>query len=152
MKIEIIQKTKLVLYLLLNFYGEDSYQVEEFDKIAQEFLKLKTFDIKKYQNYYSKVFDFKPIDLSGEINDYTTIKDFNNPIYLDYLKMFDIYESFIGREGTGARCHTSTTYQSLTVIIDLAYYLGFFLEPFFWSFLGAGVLRGSFGPGLSASA
>ena len=81
--------------LLLNFYGEDSYQVEEFDKIAQEFLKLKTFDIKKYQNYYSKVFDFKPIDLSGEINDYTTIKDFNNPIYLDYLKMFDIYESFI---------------------------------------------------------
>ena len=81
--------------LFLNFYGEDSYQVEEFDKIAQEFLKLKTFDIKKYQNYYNKVFDFKPIDLSGEINDYTTIKDFNNPIYLDYLKMFDIYESFI---------------------------------------------------------
>ena len=81
--------------VFLEFYGEDAYQLKEFDKISQELLKIKTFDIKKYQNYYNKVFDFKPIDLSGEINDYTTIKDFNNPIYLDYLKMFDIYESFI---------------------------------------------------------
>ena len=81
--------------LFLEFYGEDAYQLKEFDKISQELLKIKTFDIKKYQNYYNKVFDFKPIDLSGEINDYTTIKDFNNPIYLDYLKMFQIYKSFI---------------------------------------------------------
>ena len=81
--------------VFLEFYGEDAYQLKEFDKISQELLKIKTFDIKKYQNYYNKVFDFKPIDLSGEINDYTTIKDFNNPIYLDYLKMFQIYESFI---------------------------------------------------------
>ena len=81
--------------LFLEFYGEDAYQLKEFDKISQELLKIKTFDINKYQNYYNKVFDFKPIDLYGEINDYTTIKDFNNPIYLDYLKMFQIYESFI---------------------------------------------------------
>ena len=81
--------------VFLEFYGEDAYQLKEFDKISQELLKIKTFDINKYQNYYNKVFDFKPIDLYGEINDYTTIKDFNNPIYLDYLKMFQIYESFI---------------------------------------------------------
>ena len=81
--------------VFLEFYGEDAYQLKEFDKISQELLKIKTFDINKYQNYYNKVFDFKPIDLYGEINDYTTIKDFNNPIYLDYLKMFQVYEYFI---------------------------------------------------------
>ncbi len=81
--------------VFLEFYGEDSYQLKEFDKITQELVNIKNFDIKKYQSYYNKVFDFKPIDLSGEINDYTTIKDFNNPIYLDYLKMFEIYESAI---------------------------------------------------------
>ena len=81
--------------IFLEFYGEDSYQLEEFDKISQELLKIKTFDIKKYQKYFNKVFDFKSIDLSGEINDYTTIKDFNNPIYLDYLEMFEIYKHFI---------------------------------------------------------
>ena len=45
--------------LFLEFYGEDAYQLKEFDKISQELLKIKTFDIKKYQNYYNKVFDFK---------------------------------------------------------------------------------------------
>ena len=58
MKIEIIQKTKLVLYLLLNFYGEDSYQVEEFDKIGSCLDAPDTFD--SWMLYSSSDQDYSP--------------------------------------------------------------------------------------------
>ena len=73
--------------LFVQMYNEDSSEVREFDKIKKSLKLMINFDDKKYTKYYKKVFNFKIKDLLGEINDYTSINDFNDPIYIDYKKI-----------------------------------------------------------------
>ena len=74
-------------------YGEDSWQVMQMDIFIKNFDSIKNFKIKKYSKYYKKIFSFNLINLSDEINDGTSIKDFNDPIYKDYIKLFEIYRN-----------------------------------------------------------